>query len=57
MKNLRDAHGHAAYDYFKGEGGYEIVERDDGFIAPTNAPKVYFSKYQDWPSHEKKAMK
>jgi SAM-dependent methyltransferase len=57
MRNLQDAHGHAAYDYLKGEGGFEIVERDDGFITPTNAPKVYFSKYQDWPSHEKKAMR
>ncbi|KPL00952.1 MAG: hypothetical protein AMJ91_02420 [candidate division Zixibacteria bacterium SM23_73_3] len=45
------------YDYLKGKGGFEIAERDDGFITPTNAPKVYFSKFKDWPPHEKKAMR
>ncbi len=57
MRNLRDAHGHSMYDYLRGKGGYEIAERDDGFITPTNAPAVYFSKYRDWPPHEKRAMK
>lgn len=57
MKDYQDAHGHSMYDYLKGKDGFEIVERDDGFITPTNAPKVYFSKHQDWPPHEKRAMK
>jgi SAM-dependent methyltransferase len=57
MRNLQDAHGNSMFDYLNGKGAFEIVERDDGFITPTNAPKVYFSKYQDWPSHEKKAMR
>jgi SAM-dependent methyltransferase len=57
MKDRRDAHGHAMYDYLKGKGGFEIVERDDGFVTPTNAPAVYFSKYRDWPAHEKRAMR
>jgi len=57
MKNYQDAHGYAMYDHLKGKGGFEIVERDDGFITPTNAPAVYFSKYRDWPSHNKKAMR
>lgn len=56
MKDHQDAHGHAMYDYLKGKGGFEIVERDEGFITPTNAPRVYFSKYRNWPAHEKKAM-
>ena len=57
MKNIQDAHGHAMFDHLKNKGGYEIVERDDGLIAPTNAPAVYFSKYRDWPLHERKAMR
>jgi len=57
MKDYQDAHGHAAYDYLEGGGGYEIAERDDGLIAPTNAPKVYFSGFRDWPPCEKKAMR
>jgi SAM-dependent methyltransferase len=56
MKDYQDAHGHAMHDYLRGKGGFEIVERDDGFITPSNAPAVYFSKYRDWPAHEKKAM-
>lgn len=57
MKNYQDAHGYAMYDHFKGKGGFEIAERDDDFITPTSAPKVYFSKFRDWPPHQKKAMR
>ena len=57
MKDYQDAHGYAIYDYLKGKGGFEIAERDDGFITSTNAPAVYFSKYRDWPPHEKRAMR
>lgn len=57
MKDHQEAHGHAMFDHLNGKGAFEIVERDDGFITPTNAPKVYFSKFRDWPPHEKKAMR
>jgi SAM-dependent methyltransferase len=57
MRNLQDAHGNAMFDYLNGKSAFEIVERDDGFITITNAPAVYFSKYQDWPSHEKRGMR
>ena len=57
MKDYQDAHGYSMYDYLRGKGGFEIAERDDGFITPTNAPKVYFSKFMDWPPYEKKAMR
>jgi SAM-dependent methyltransferase len=57
MRNLQDSHGHAMFDYLKGKGGFEVVERNDGFVTPTNAPAVYFSKYRHWPAHEKKAMR
>lgn len=57
MRNLQDAHGNAMIDYLNGKGAFEIVERDDGFITITNAPAVYFSKFMDWPSHEKRGMR
>lgn len=57
MKDQQDAHGNAMFDHLRGKGAFEIVERDDGFITPTNAPAVYFSKYRDWPVHERKAMR
>ncbi len=57
MKDCQDAHGHAMFDHLNRKGGYEIVERDDGLITPTNAPAVYFSQYRDWPPHERNAMR
>lgn len=56
MKDYQDAFGHAIYDYFKGKGGFEIVERDDGFFDVSGGPTVYFREYEDWPLHQKKAM-
>jgi SAM-dependent methyltransferase len=57
MEDHKDAHGHAMWDYLNAQEGFEIAERDDGFITPTNAPKVYFSRFRDWPTCEKKAMR
>lgn len=57
MKADQDAWGHEVYDYLKDKGGHEIVERDDGFFDVTGGPAIYFSKYEDWPSHEKQAMR
>jgi SAM-dependent methyltransferase len=57
LKNHQDAQGRAMYDYLKGKAACEVVERDDGYVDATNAPAVYFSQYQDWPTHVKKAMR
>ena len=56
LKDWQDAFGHEIYDHFKGSGGYEIVERDDGFIDIGGGQKGYFSGYNDWTDHQKKAM-
>ena len=56
MRDYQDAYGHEMYDYFEGNGGFEIVERDDGFFDISGGPKGYFSEYEDWPPHHKKAM-
>ncbi len=56
LEDWQDAYGHEIYDYFKGEGGYEINERDDGFFGLVD-PKAYLSKYSEWPKHQREAMK
>jgi SAM-dependent methyltransferase len=56
MKPERDAYGRAIWAYYKRGGGFEIVERDDGYFGVSSGPKFYFSEFEDWPDHEKKAM-
>lgn len=57
LKDWQDAFGHEIYNYFKGKGGYEIVERDHGFFSISFGPKLYFLEYEEWPEPEKEAMK
>ena len=57
LKDRQDAHGHEIYDYLNGKGGYEIVERDDGYIDASDAAKDYFAEYKNWPLHQKKAIR
>lgn len=44
----QDATGRAMLDYLDGHPVQELVERDDGMIAPSGGPAVYFSAPQDW---------
>jgi len=46
-----DAYGKAIRDYYEDEEGFEIVERDDGLIAPSGGPEMYFSEAEDWGEH------
>jgi SAM-dependent methyltransferase len=58
MHSDDDAYGHLILSYSLGEKCIEVVERDDGLIDPSGTlPKGYFSKYPQWPRHEKKALK
>ena len=57
MKYNQDAHGHAMYDYYKGNRFSEVIERDDGNINASNGPGAYFLPYQDWSSIQKKALR
>lgn len=57
LRDFEDAHGHAIYDYFKKKTGYEIIERDDGYVDISGGPAAYFREYRDWGKHEKEAMK
>lgn len=57
MKPEEDALGQEIWAYYQGREVFEIWERDDGYIsASSTEPKKYFSEYEDWPLHEKRAM-
>jgi len=56
LEKNKDAFGWALYDFLKSENNYVIIERDDGFIEAENTEK-YFSEFDIWPEHMKKAMK
>jgi SAM-dependent methyltransferase len=53
----QDAFGQEIDDYFHGRGGFEIIERDDGYVDLSSGPSVYFAEYKDWPPHQKQAIR
>lgn len=55
LEDKQDAHGHALLDYLNDESGYEIIERDDGYIEPLGT-QFYFSQYDEWSEPEKEAL-
>ena len=52
----KDATGHAVFDAFSGKYGFEVVEREDGYIVGGNTAQ-YFEDYKKWLPHEKQAVK
>jgi hypothetical protein len=57
LTDKQDAFGREIYDYFQGGGGYEIIERNDGYIDISGGPRQYFLEYEEWPPSEREAMK
>ncbi len=51
-----DAYGAAIRDYWRGDGGYEVVERDDGWIGYSEGPPAYFARFEDWPPRQREAI-
>ena len=51
-----DVFGQMLWAYYKEEKGFEVFERNDGYIY-VDSPKVYFSEFKDWTLHQKLAMK
>lgn len=45
------------YDQWQDGDTYELVEREDGFIAHGAGPNSYLAPYRDWASCEKQAIK
>ncbi|WP_158853229.1 class I SAM-dependent methyltransferase [Halorhabdus sp. CUG00001] len=57
MDAAEDAYGQAIRDYYEGgEERFEIIERDDGFVAPSSGPATYFSEYDEWGADEQTAL-
>jgi len=57
LKPMEDAYGQEVWYYFNGKKSFEIVEREDDYfdVSWSGAP-TYFSEYDDWPDHYKKAI-
>ena len=55
LTQLEDAYGAAILDHWREEGGYEVVERDDGWIGYSAGPPAYFAEYAEWPAHQREA--
>ncbi|MFC7141068.1 class I SAM-dependent methyltransferase [Halosimplex aquaticum] len=51
-----DAIGAMLRDYRDGGDGYEIVERDDGWIGISAGGEYYFSGPEEWPEIERRAI-
>ncbi len=56
MKKHQDAYGRELWDHYKGKGGYEIVERDDGYVDISSGPTAYFLPPKEWGPHIRKAI-
>jgi SAM-dependent methyltransferase len=57
MKHNGDAYGHLMVDHLAGKTSYEIIERDDGYMAPSGGAPAYFAEYKNWPDRQKRAIK
>jgi SAM-dependent methyltransferase len=53
----QDAFGQELLDYYTGKNGFEIVERDDGFLDVSTTIESYFTEYRRWPQHQKMAIR
>lgn len=56
LTSRQDAYGQAMYDFYRGKGGYEVDEREDGLVGVSAGPPAYLAEYKDWPPHQKKAI-
>jgi 2-polyprenyl-3-methyl-5-hydroxy-6-metoxy-1,4-benzoquinol methylase len=52
---VADTFGQEVSAYLQSPGGYEIVERDDGYITAMPV-SLYFGGFDDWPEYERRAM-
>ncbi len=57
MRPHEDAYGRLILDHLEGHPATEVVERDDGFLAPSMGPVAYFASYRSWPAVERRAMR
>jgi len=55
VKPKEDAFGQMIWAYYKGKDVFEVWERSDGYIT-VDPTKTYFSEYEGWALHQRKAM-
>jgi SAM-dependent methyltransferase len=56
LKPMEDAYGQEVWSYFNGKKSFEIVEREDSLFDVSSGAQTYFSVYDDWPEHHKRAI-
>jgi SAM-dependent methyltransferase len=57
MIGFQDAYGHALWDYLRGKGrGYEVIERDDGYVDISGGRAMYLADYPNWPPRHRRAL-
>ncbi len=56
LKDRQDACGHEFLDYYEKREGYEIVERDDGYLDISYGPAEYFKDPSHWQESVLKAL-
>jgi len=58
MRDTHDAFGHALRDYLRGRGrGYEVIERDDGYVDISGGREQFLAEYRDWPPRHRQAVR
>jgi SAM-dependent methyltransferase len=56
LKPMEDAYGQEVWSYFNSKKSFEIVEREDGYFDVSSGAQTYFSGYDDWTEHHKRAI-
>jgi SAM-dependent methyltransferase len=58
LKDTEDAFGRALLDWVEGRGGSQVViERDDGFVAPSSGGQAYGAPFRRWSRDERAGMR
>jgi SAM-dependent methyltransferase len=57
VNEREDAYGRLVLDHLEGRHAVEVVERDDGDIAPSSGSGVYFAPPRRWHAPERRALR
>ena len=56
LTDRQDAYGHLLLAHLEHGGGYEIIEREDGYFDISSGPDPYFAPFKDWPESQRHAL-
>ena len=56
MDPADDAYGQAIRDYHERGEGFELIERDDGYVDLSGGPELYFTGYEEWPDQVQRGL-